>query len=60
MNNHINDTTYLQKLINDSHNPVIPKHNPVAGDDIWIITQPLILESDKKMPHHGKLGDLKK
>ena len=33
---HQNDTEYLQNLINSTDTAVIPKINPLTGDEIWI------------------------
>ena len=45
--NHTGDTAYLQKLIDTTDTAVIPKTNPLTGDDIWIISSPLFLTSGK-------------
>ena len=44
---HTGDTAYLQKLIDSSDTAVIPKTNPLTGDDLWIISSPLFLTSQK-------------
>ncbi len=44
---HTGDTAYLQNLINSTDTAVIPKTNPLTGDDIWIISSPLFLTSGK-------------
>ncbi|MBQ7982029.1 MAG: hypothetical protein IJ302_00545 [Clostridia bacterium] len=44
---HSGDTAYLQNLIDASDTAVIPKANPLTGDEIWIITAPLLLTSGK-------------
>ncbi len=45
--NHTGDTAYLQNLINGSDTAVIPKTNPLTGDDVWVISSPLFLTSGK-------------
>lgn len=50
---HQRDTTYLQSLIDSSSGVVIPRHNPLSGDDIWIIDRALILDSNKKITLDG-------
>ena len=45
--NHTGDTAYLQNLINSTDTVLIPKSNPLTGDDIWIISSPLFLTSGK-------------
>ncbi|MBR5221357.1 MAG: hypothetical protein IKV66_10255, partial [Clostridia bacterium] len=44
---HQNDTEYLQNLINGTDTAVIPKTNPLTGDEIWIISSPLFLTNGK-------------
>ena len=44
---HTKDTPYLQNLINTADTAVIPKKNPLAGDEVWIIDAPLLLDSNK-------------
>lgn len=44
---HSNDTAYLQNLINTADTAVIPKKNPLTGDELWIIDAPLLLDSNK-------------
>ena len=44
---HSGDTAYLQNLIDTSDTAVIPKANPPTGDEIWIISAPLLLKSSK-------------
>ena len=44
---HSGDTAYLQNLIDASDTAVIPKTNPLTGDEIWIISSPLLLTSGK-------------
>lgn len=47
MTQHTNDTAYLQAMIDGNQTAVVPKRNPLTGDDLWIIDAPLILESNK-------------
>ena len=44
---HTQDTAYLQSMINTADTAVIPKQNPLTGDELWIIDAPLLLESNK-------------
>ena len=44
---HTKDTAYLQALINSAETSVIPRKNPLTGDDLWIIDSPLLLDSNK-------------
>lgn len=48
MNNtkHMKDSAYLQELINHGGEVVIPKRNPLSGDDVWVIDRRLVLGSD--------------
>ncbi|MBR5870496.1 MAG: hypothetical protein IKZ09_05630 [Clostridia bacterium] len=43
--NHTGDTAYLQDLLRAGGEVVIPKTNPLTGDEIWIISSPLFLTS---------------
>lgn len=43
---HAKDTTYLQNLLKDAKEVVIPEKNPLTGDDIWNISEALLLHSD--------------
>ena len=44
---HLGDTAYLQKLINENDEIVIPCENPLTGDTLWLIRRRLVLDSGK-------------
>ena len=44
---HLGDTAYLQKLINENDEIVIPRKNPLTGDALWLIRRRLVLDSGK-------------
>lgn len=50
---HTHDTAYLQDLINTADTAVIPKKNPLTGDELWIIDAPLMLDSNKTIVLDG-------
>ena len=50
---HTHDTAYLQDLINTADTAVIPKKNPLTGDELWIIDAPLMLDSNQTIVLDG-------
>jgi len=56
---HSKDTAYLQKLIDSSDTAVIPRKNPLTGDEMWEIETPLILTSNKTVILDGAYLRLK-
>ena len=43
---HLGDTAYLQKLLNETGEIIIPRENPLTGDAVWLIRRRLVLDSN--------------
>ena len=44
---HLGDTAYLQKQINENDEIIIPRENPLTGDNFFLIRRRLVLDSNK-------------
>ncbi|MBQ2708133.1 MAG: hypothetical protein IJF67_07690 [Clostridia bacterium] len=44
---HLGDTAYLQKQINENDEIIIPRKNPLTGDELWLVRRRLVLDSNK-------------